>query len=83
MSAPEALSTGLQRAPYWGSFPPKQHMHERRSGLPVRGYNRSCAAESLIAKLHSHGKLTTPRRQNREIRLENEILKENERLHKV
>jgi hypothetical protein len=37
MRAPEALSTGLQRAPDWGSvfknFPPKQHLHERRSEL--------------------------------------------------
>jgi hypothetical protein len=41
------------------------------------------AAESLIAQLHSQGKLTTPRGKNRRIRLENEILKANERLHKV
>jgi hypothetical protein len=47
MRAPEALSTGPQRAPDWDSvhlknFPPKQHLHEHRNGLPVRGYIRSC-----------------------------------------
>jgi hypothetical protein len=36
------------------------------------------AAESLIAQLHSQGELTTPRRENRKIRHEIEILKENE-----
>jgi protein-L-isoaspartate O-methyltransferase len=33
---------------------------------------------SLIAQLHSQGKLTTPRRVNRKIRHEIEILKTNE-----
>jgi hypothetical protein len=41
------------------------------------------AAESLLAQLHSQGKLTMPRRKNRKILHENEILKANERLHKV
>jgi hypothetical protein len=44
------------------------------------------AEESLRAQLHSHGKLTTPRRENRKIRHENEILKANEhdpRLYKL
>jgi hypothetical protein len=41
------------------------------------------AAESLIAQLHSQGKLTKPRRENRKIRHEIEILIANERLHKV
>jgi hypothetical protein len=41
------------------------------------------AAECLIAQLHSQGKLTTPRLENRKIRHEKEILKANERLHKV
>jgi hypothetical protein len=31
------------------------------------------AAKSLIAQLHSQGKLTTPRRENRKIQHENEI----------
>jgi hypothetical protein len=35
-------------------------------------------AESLIAQLHSQGKLTTLRRENRKIRHEIEILKANE-----
>jgi hypothetical protein len=58
------------------NFPPKQYLHERRSGLSV-------AAESLIAQLHSQGKLITPGRENRKIWHENEILKANERLHNV
>jgi hypothetical protein len=41
------------------------------------------AAKSLIAQLHPQGKLTTPRRANRNIRHENEILKANERFHKM
>jgi hypothetical protein len=35
------------------------------------------AAESLIGQLHSQGKLTTPRRENRKIGHEIEILKAN------
>jgi hypothetical protein len=38
---------------------------------------KTVAAESLIAKLDSQGKLTTPRRENRKLRYENEILKAN------
>jgi hypothetical protein len=34
-------------------------------------------------RLHSQGKLTTPRRENRKIRHENVILKANERLQEV
>jgi hypothetical protein len=52
-------STGLQRAPGLRDSV-QQHVHERRSGLQVRGY----AAESLIAQLPSQGKLTTSRREN-------------------
>jgi hypothetical protein len=36
------------------------------------------AAESLVVQLNSHGILTTPRRENRKTRHENEILKPNE-----
>jgi hypothetical protein len=36
------------------------------------------AAESLAAQLDSQGKHTTPRRENRKIRRENEIIKANE-----
>jgi hypothetical protein len=81
MRAPEALSMG-QKEPRIGTvssfknFPPKQHLHERRSGLLG-------AAERLIDQLHSQGKLTRPRRENRKIRHKNEISKANERLHKV
>jgi hypothetical protein len=39
--------------------------------------------ESLIAQLHSQGKLSTPWCENLKIRLKSEILKANERLHKV
>jgi hypothetical protein len=87
MRAPEAVSTGLQRAPRAGTvstfkiFPQKQHLHERRSGLPVRGYNISCGKSNSPAP--PTGKLTTPRRKNRKIGHENEILKANERLQKV
>jgi hypothetical protein len=43
------------------------------------------AAESLIAKLNSQGKLTKhkQRRENRKILHKNEILKANQRLHQV
>jgi hypothetical protein len=45
--APYFLTTGLQRAPDWTAsifniIPSKQHLYERRLGLPVRGYNSSC-----------------------------------------
>jgi hypothetical protein len=81
MRALETLSTGLQRAPDWTVsifkiFLPKQHLHESRSGLLVRGYNSSCRKSQ--AQLDSQGKLTTPRRENRKIQHENEILKTNE-----
>jgi hypothetical protein len=69
MRAPETLSTGLQRArPRTGTvsifkiFPPNQHLHERKRGLPVRG-----AAESIIAQLDSQGKRTMPRCKNKKI----------------
>jgi hypothetical protein len=52
-------------------------LHERRSGLPQYGAT-TLAAESVIAQLDSQGKLTTPRRENRKIRHENEISKANE-----
>jgi hypothetical protein len=43
------------------------------------------AAESLIAKLHSQGKLTKAKQrcENRKILHESKILKANKRLHKV
>jgi hypothetical protein len=40
--------------------------------------NAVIAALSLIAQLHSQGKLTTPRRENRKIGHEIEMLKANE-----
>jgi hypothetical protein len=40
------------------------------------------AAERIIAQLHSQGKITTPRCENRKIRHEIKNLKANERLHK-
>jgi hypothetical protein len=58
------------------NFLPNQHLHERRSGFlygPI-----TVAAESLIAQLDPQGKFTTPRRENRKIRHENEILQANE-----
>jgi hypothetical protein len=51
-------------------------LHERRNGfLYGRGRATTEATESLIAQL------TTPRRENRKIRHENEILKVNEPTH--
>jgi hypothetical protein len=66
------LTTGLQRAPDWNCFhlPPKQHLHEHRLELPVRGPE---AAESLIDQLHSQSKHTTPRHKNRKIQHENAV----------
>jgi hypothetical protein len=52
-------------------IPPKQHLHERRSG-PLQ-YGATTGDQ-----LHSQGKLTTPGRENRKIRHENKILKANE-----
>jgi hypothetical protein len=46
--------------------------------LPSSKAKPAEAAESLIAQLHSQGKLITPRRENRKIRHEIEILKANE-----
>jgi hypothetical protein len=62
MRAPETLSMGLQKAPDRGCFRLQtlsaiQHMHERRSGLPVPGYI-SIAAESQITQLDSQGRDT-------------------------
>jgi hypothetical protein len=51
-------------------------LHELRSGYLVRATKE--AAESLIAQLHSQGKVITPRHENRKIRHEIEILKANE-----
>jgi hypothetical protein len=57
MRAPETPSTGLQRArtgrvSTLKNVPPKQHLHESLSGLPVRGRATTVAAESLIAQVH-------------------------------
>jgi hypothetical protein len=38
-------------------IPPKQHLHGRCLGLPVRAMTE--AAEILIAQVHSQSKLTT------------------------
>jgi hypothetical protein len=64
-------------------FQPKQHLHGRCLGLPVRGNDTSCensnrvtvAAEILIAQLNSQSKLTTAWHVNRKIWYENEFLK--------
>jgi hypothetical protein len=81
MKAPEALSTGLQRAPVWDLF---RQNNICISAVVGSQYGATIgAAESLIAQLHSQGKLTTPRLENQKIRHENEILKANERLHKA
>jgi hypothetical protein len=83
MRAPDPLSQGLKRAPDWDcinlqNFSVKKHLHERRTGLPVRDYNSSCGKSSLIAQLHSQGQLTTPRHENQKIRPEIKMFKANE-----
>jgi hypothetical protein len=56
MIAPDTLPPGLQRA-WLGQFPIfniilfKQHLHERRLGIPVRGYNSSCGKSNIPAPL--------------------------------
>jgi hypothetical protein len=47
-------------------------------GSQYLGEATTVAAESLIAQLHSQGKLSTPRRKNRKIRHDIEILKAKE-----
>jgi hypothetical protein len=55
-------------------FHPKQHLHESRSGILVRGYE----LRQKLHKVQLQGKLTTPRRENRKILYEIETLKANE-----
>jgi hypothetical protein len=66
------------RAPDWDSFHLQifstKNFQELFSGLLVQSYHRSCGKS---AKLYSHGKVTTPRRENRKILHENIILKAN------
>jgi hypothetical protein len=78
----------VKRAPYsseeprtgsvtsFNVIPPKQHLHGRCHGLPVRAM--TVAAEILIAQLHSQSKLTTAWHENRKIRYENELWKAKE-----
>jgi hypothetical protein len=69
--------TGLQELLGLGQFPilkvvlPKQHLHEPR-GIPERDYNRSCGKSNSPAPLTA-----TPKRENRKIQHEKEILKAN------
>jgi hypothetical protein len=52
-------------------FPPKQHLHERRIELPVRGYNRSCGKSNSPAPLHRVSSL------GRDAKIENSTRKQN------
>jgi hypothetical protein len=57
-------------------IPPKQHLHGRCLGLPLRGYDSSCGNSN--SQLHSQDKLTTALHKNQKIRYENELLKAKE-----
>jgi hypothetical protein len=65
--APETPSTGLQRAPDFKNFPPKQYLHESRSGIPVRGYNRSCGKSNNPAPLTRKAHYAEPRKSKNSI----------------
>jgi hypothetical protein len=84
MRAPEALSTGFKE-PGLGQCPSSKIFRQNNicmSAVVGSQYGATTgAAENLIAQLHSQGKLTTPRCENRKI--PNENLKTNKRLHLV
>jgi hypothetical protein len=68
MRAPEALSTGLKRAPDWDRVYLDKFFRQNNifmSAVVGSQYAATTGApESLIAQLHSQGKLTTQRREN-------------------
>jgi excinuclease UvrABC helicase subunit UvrB len=75
VSLPTQSQSGSGTLFIFKHFPPKQHLHARRSGSQFRA--TTVAAESQIAQLHSQSKLTTQTRENRKIRHEIEVLKAN------
>jgi hypothetical protein len=79
MRATETPSKGLQRAPGWDSVHLQNFFRQNMRVVVDSQYGpTTVSAESLIAQLHSQGKLTTPSRENRKIRHKIEILKANE-----
>jgi hypothetical protein len=87
MRAPESSKYGAAKSPGLGQCPSSKYFRQNNiclSAVMGSQYGATTgAAGSPISQLHSQGKLTTPRRENRKIRHENKILKANERLHKV
>jgi hypothetical protein len=78
MRAPDTLTPGLQKSPGLGQFPSSilfRQCNICMSAVLSSQYGATTvAAESLRAQLHSQGKLSTPRRKNRKIRHEIELL---------
>jgi hypothetical protein len=70
MRAGETPSTGLQRAPDWDSVHSSSKIF-RKNKICMRAVAQygatTVAAESLIAQLHSQGKITTASRESFEI----------------
>jgi hypothetical protein len=78
----EYSKSGAAKSPGLGLFPSskiflKNNIYMSALVTPSAGLY-TVAAESLKIQLHSQGKLTTPRRENRKIRHEIEISKANE-----
>jgi hypothetical protein len=77
--SPETLKQGVAKSPGLGQFPSSKTFRQNNicmSPLVWSQYGAMTeAAESLIAQLYSHYKLTTQRRENKKIRHENKILK--------
>jgi hypothetical protein len=71
-----AKSPGQGQSPSSKFF--RQNNIRMRAVVDSQNGATTLAAESLIAQLHSQGKVTTPSRKNLKIRYEIEILKENE-----
>jgi hypothetical protein len=72
---------GAAKSPGLGQFPSSKFVLQNYICISAvvgsQYWAMTKAAESLIAQLYSQGKLTTPHRENRKIRHENEILKAN------
>jgi hypothetical protein len=76
MRAADTLSSGLMEPRTIGHFPFFRQNNICMSPVLGSWYGATTeAAESLLAVLHSQGKLTTPRRKNRKIRHKIKIIK--------
>jgi hypothetical protein len=80
--SPGYSNSGAAKSPALGQFPSsilfRQNNICMSAALGSQYGATAEAAESLVAQLHSQGKLTTPRRENKKIRPEIEILKSKE-----